>query len=52
MDREPLLARLHFGREDAERDVTDGLLLRGGFLSTNASRAATTGRKMSQPLSW
>ncbi|GLF94047.1 P-loop ATPase, Sll1717 family [Streptomyces yaizuensis] len=40
------LADLHFGREDAERDVTDGLLLRGGFLSTAAYRAAVTGRKM------
>ncbi|GAB2927350.1 P-loop ATPase, Sll1717 family [Streptomyces mayteni] len=41
-----LLEHLHFGREDAERDVTDGLLLRGAFLSTNASRAALSGRKM------
>lgn len=41
-----VLADLHFGREDAERDVTDGLLLKGGFLSTAAYRAAVTGRKM------
>ncbi|WP_405614916.1 hypothetical protein OG292_18150 [Streptomyces sp. NBC_01511] len=41
-----VLADLHFGREDAERDVMDGLLLRGGFLSTAAYRAAGTGRKM------
>jgi hypothetical protein len=46
MTGQPVLASLHFGREDAERDVTDGLLLRGGFLSTNASRAAVSGRKM------
>ncbi|MFF5027007.1 P-loop ATPase, Sll1717 family [Streptomyces collinus] len=45
---EPMLARLHFGREDAERDVTDGhgLLLRGGFLPTAAYKAAVLGRKM------
>ncbi|WP_432010377.1 P-loop ATPase, Sll1717 family [Streptomyces cucumeris] len=42
----PLLADLHFGREDAERDVTDGLLLRGAFLPTAAYRGAVTGRKM------
>ncbi|MGW7256914.1 P-loop ATPase, Sll1717 family [Streptomyces sp. NPDC054834] len=42
----PLLAHLHFGREDAERDVTDGLLLRGGFLPNAAYRAAVDGRKM------
>ncbi|MEV5850642.1 hypothetical protein AB0M32_52680 [Streptomyces sp. NPDC051985] len=43
-----LLAQLHFGREDAERDVTDrhGLLLRGGFLPTAAYDAAVSGRKM------
>ncbi|MFE2494106.1 P-loop ATPase, Sll1717 family [Streptomyces scopuliridis] len=46
MAGESVLANLHFGREDAERDVTDGLLLRGGFLSTNATRAAVSGRKM------
>jgi len=46
MDDEPLLARLHFGREDAERDVTEGLLLRGGFLPNAAYRAALSGRKM------
>ena len=40
MADEPLLARLHFGREDAERDVTEGLLLRGGFLPNAAYRAA------------
>ncbi|WP_369231190.1 hypothetical protein AB5J56_07230 [Streptomyces sp. R21] len=41
-----VLGRLRFGREDAERDVTDGLLLRGGFLPTAASRAAMSGLKM------
>ncbi|MFF7469136.1 P-loop ATPase, Sll1717 family [Streptomyces sp. NPDC008092] len=41
-----LLARLHFGREDAERDVKDGLLLRGGFLPNAAYRAAVSGQKM------
>ncbi|MGW3123641.1 P-loop ATPase, Sll1717 family [Streptomyces sp. NPDC001107] len=46
MADEPLLARLHFGREDAERDVTEGLLLRGGFLPNAAYRAALSGRKM------
>ena len=45
-DGAPLLARLHFGREDAERDVTQGLLLRGGFLPNAAYRAARTGGKM------
>lgn len=44
MADEPLLARLHFGREDAERDVTEGLLLRGGFLPNAAYRAALSGR--------
>lgn len=39
------LDRLYFGREDAERDVTDGLL-RAGFLPTAAFRAALSGRKM------
>ncbi|MGW0337229.1 P-loop ATPase, Sll1717 family [Streptomyces sp. NPDC003011] len=42
----PVLAQLHFGREDAERDVTDGLLLRGGFLPNAAYKAALAGRKM------
>ncbi|ELP71256.1 P-loop ATPase, Sll1717 family [Streptomyces turgidiscabies] len=42
----PLLADLHFGREDAERDVTEGLLLRGGFLPNAAYRGALSGRKM------
>ena len=42
----PVLEHLHFGREDAERDVTEGLLLRGGFLPNAAYRAAVTGRKM------
>ncbi|WRZ91409.1 hypothetical protein OHB54_21410 [Streptomyces sp. NBC_01007] len=46
MANEPVLAHLHFGREDAERDVADGLLLRGGFLQNAAYRAAVTGRKM------
>ncbi|MFE9445903.1 P-loop ATPase, Sll1717 family [Streptomyces sp. NPDC006602] len=45
---EPLLARLHFGRDDAERDARDGrgLLLRGGFLPNAAHDAAVSGRKM------
>ncbi|MEU6284614.1 hypothetical protein [Streptomyces sp. NPDC047028] len=44
---ESLLARLHFGRDDAESDVTgEGLLLRGGFLPNAAYRAAVTGKKM------
>ncbi|MEU6231058.1 hypothetical protein [Streptomyces sp. NPDC047042] len=42
----PVLADLHFGREDAERDVTEGLLLRGGFLPNAAYRASVAGRKM------
>lgn len=42
----PVLADLHFGREDAERDVKDGLLLRGGFLPNAAYRGALSGRKM------
>jgi len=42
----PVLADLHFGREDAERDVKDGLLLRGGFLPNAAYRASVSGRKM------
>jgi hypothetical protein len=42
----PVLAHLHFGREDAERDVTEGLLLRGGFLPNAAYRGALSGRKM------
>ncbi|MFH8465463.1 P-loop ATPase, Sll1717 family [Streptomyces sp. NPDC017991] len=42
----PVLAQLHFGREDAERDVTEGLLLRGGFVPNAAYRGALTGRKM------
>ncbi|MDX3231115.1 P-loop ATPase, Sll1717 family [Streptomyces sp. ME19-01-6] len=46
MAEQSVLANLHFGREDAERDVTDGLLLRGGFLATAATRAAMSGRKM------
>lgn len=46
MADEPLLGRVHFGREDAERDVTEGLLLRGGFLPNAAYRAAMSGRKM------
>ncbi|MCX5361723.1 hypothetical protein OG864_23720 [Streptomyces sp. NBC_00124] len=41
----PTLAQLHFGREDAERDVTEGLLLRG-FLPNAAYRGALSGRKM------
>ncbi|MFI8075681.1 P-loop ATPase, Sll1717 family [Streptomyces sp. NPDC086033] len=46
MADQPVLAQLHFGREDAERDVTEGLLLRGGFLSNAAYRGALSGRKM------
>jgi hypothetical protein len=41
-DKSPL-ARLHFGREDAERDATeDGLLLCGGVL--NQELASDPGR--------
>lgn len=39
------LARLYFGREDAERDMADGLL-RAGFQQTLAYEAALSGRKM------
>ena len=46
MADQPVLAQLHFGREDAERDVTEGLLLRGGFLPNAAYRGALSGRKM------
>ncbi|MFD9909119.1 P-loop ATPase, Sll1717 family [Streptomyces sp. NPDC059063] len=40
-----VLDRLYFGREDAERDATDGLL-HAGFLPTAAFLAALSGRKM------
>lgn len=40
-----LVQRLYFGREDAERDMADGLL-RAGFLRTTAYDAAVSGRKM------
>lgn len=39
-----VLARLYFGRDDAEHDLTDGLL-REGFLSTEAYQEALSGRK-------
>jgi len=39
-----ILARLYFGRDDAEHDLTDGLL-REGFLSTEAYQEALSGRK-------
>ncbi|KKD04121.1 P-loop ATPase, Sll1717 family [Streptomyces sp. WM6386] len=42
----PELGRLHFGREDAERDVTEGLLLRGVFRRNAAYRGARSGQKM------
>ena len=38
------LVRLYFGRDDAEHDLTDGLL-REGFLSTEAYEEALSGRK-------
>jgi hypothetical protein len=40
-----VVERLYFGREDAERDMADGLL-RAGFLRTAAYDAAVSGRKM------
>lgn len=40
-----VVERLYFGREDAERDMSDGLL-REGFLRTAAYDAAVSGRKM------
>ncbi|MEU9396902.1 hypothetical protein AB0D86_43795 [Streptomyces sp. NPDC048324] len=46
MADQPILAQLHFGREDAERDVSEGLLLRGGFLPNAAYRGARSGHKM------
>jgi len=39
-----ILARLYFGRDGAEHDLTDGLL-RKGFLSTEAYQEALSGRK-------
>src|SRR5712691_672998 len=39
-----VLARLYFGRDDAEHDLTDGLL-REGFLATEAYEEALSGRK-------
>jgi hypothetical protein len=39
-----ILARLYFGRDDAEHDLTDGLL-RKGFLTTEAYEEALSGRK-------
>ena len=39
-----ILTRLYFGRDDAEHDLTDGLL-RKGFLSTEAYEEALSGRK-------
>lgn len=40
-----LVERLYFGHEDAERDLTGGLL-RAGFVRTVAYDAAVSGRKM------
>src|ERR1035438_2168724 len=39
-----ILTRLYFGRDDAEHDLTDGLL-REGFLPTQAYEEALSGRK-------
>jgi hypothetical protein len=39
-----LVRKLYFGRDDAERDMADGLL-RNGFLPTRAYEEALTGRK-------
>lgn len=45
MTRQPeVVSRLFFGRDDAENDLTGGLL-REGFLPTHAYEAALTGRK-------
>jgi hypothetical protein len=40
-----VVERLYFGRDDAERDMADGLL-RSGFQETAAYGAAVSGRKM------
>lgn len=39
------LVDLYFGRDDAETDISDGGLLRAGFLETAAYRAAQMARK-------
>lgn len=44
MGNSAALARLHFGRDDAETDITSGLL-REGFLPTAAYQAALAGQK-------
>lgn len=43
-DQADLVRELYFGRDDAERDMADGLL-RSGFLPTRAYEDALTGRK-------
>src|SRR6266566_1415137 len=43
-DQADVVERLYFGRDDAEQDMTDGLL-REGFLPTKAYDAAISGRK-------
>lgn len=45
MSESPVVERLHFGRDDAERDIADGLL-RAGFKETAAYGAVVSGRKM------
>ncbi|MFI5707163.1 P-loop ATPase, Sll1717 family [Kribbella sp. NPDC051620] len=45
MTEPPALHRLHFGYEDAERDIASGLL-RESFISTPAYEAVMSGRKM------
>jgi hypothetical protein len=44
MGQRDVVRRLFFGRDDAENDLTDGLL-REGFVPTSAYEAALTGRK-------
>jgi hypothetical protein len=43
-DQADLVRKLYFGRDDAERDMADGLL-RAGFLPTRAYEDALSGRK-------
>jgi MoxR-like ATPase len=43
-DKADLVRKLYFGRDDAERDMANGLL-RAGFLPTRAYEDALSGRK-------
>jgi energy-coupling factor transporter ATP-binding protein EcfA2 len=43
-ESDDLVSRLYFGRDNAERDMAEGLL-RDGFLQTQAYEAALSGRK-------